>query len=98
MGALSDDVRCGAIALTFADAQTSRISIGLTICLLIGEFSSLSEVTAQSQVPLTAQPSQISLQFNTGHPNWVAKVASDLPHSRYASVGYDGSVYLWNSK
>lgn len=98
MGALSDDVRCGAIALTFADAQTSRISIGLTICLLIGAFSSLSEVTAQSQVPLTAQPSQISLQFNTGHPNWVAKVASDLPHSRYASVGYDGSVYLWNSK
>jgi WD40 repeat protein len=98
MSGLSDDIRCGTSALRLSDAPEISMTYGLTFFLLIGALAIFSGVTAQCQVPQTAQPPQVALQFNTGHPDWVAKVASDLPHWRYASVGYDGTVDLWDFK
>jgi WD40 repeat protein len=41
---------------------------------------------------------RLAIQFNSGHARQVVKVTNDPLRGRYASVGYEGSVKLWDSK
>jgi WD40 repeat protein len=76
-------------------AQVCRISFValLSFCSAVGPSR-----MGFGQNQTTGATARLSLQFNSGHARQVVKVSSDLARSRYASVGYEGSVKLWDSK
>jgi WD40 repeat protein len=76
-------------------AQVCRFSFAalLAFCSVGG----LSR-TGFGEDQINGQTARLSLQFNSGHARQVVKVSNDLGRSRFASVGYEGSVKLWDSK
>src|ERR1700722_13704849 len=72
----------------------SALASLVALCFLVQGASRIG----RGQELRDGQISRLALQFNSGHAQQVVKISSDSARGRFASVGYEGSVKLWDSK